>query len=229
LNFRRVVALSVALVILLGVGGGAYWYFSRPAAAKAKQCEAIRDAVKARGEMVNVSFGAKPLAIIGDSYSAGDELDDRTAGWVYGLRNAVSGGIVVDGIGGTGFVNGGYCGTGAYDSRIQSILDLKPSTVIIQGGLNDVTAEGRDVEFAASIVLGRASMVERVVVVGPVDAPGRENEAVVDAQLRKATEAAGREYVSALRWNLEFQPDKTHLTPAGHATFAANVASALGS
>jgi acyl-CoA thioesterase-1 len=68
-----------------------------------------------------------------------------------------------------------------------------------------------------------------VVIVGPVDAPGRDGEAAVDRALSKAAKASGRQYVSALDWDLEFLPDRAHLTPAGHATFAANVASALKS
>ncbi|MDR7081449.1 lysophospholipase L1-like esterase [Arthrobacter ginsengisoli] len=49
----------------------------------------------------------------------------------------------------------------------------------------------------------------------------------VKAGTERAAKAKGAQYVSALDWDLEFLPDRLHLTPAGHARFASLVAAEL--
>lgn len=213
MRFRRVVAGAVTAVLL--AGGGSF------VAAKVKEnietgqkCESI----KRQLPIVRVREGS--VAVLGDSYTAGDMLADRTQGWAYKVGSHLAG------VGGTGFVNGGYCGNHTYVQRIDSVLALNPETLIIQGGLND-WGSAEKVADAAITVLDRTRAVPKVILVGPPDVPGRENEAKVDAALRAAATVANIKYVSALDWDLEYLSDQTHLTPAGHATFAANVASAL--
>lgn len=213
MRFGRVIAGAVAAVALAG-GGNFVATKVQLSVVEGQRCEMV----KARLPIVHVSDSS--VAILGDSYTAGDELDDRRQGWAYMVGSDIAG------VGRTGFVNGGYCGNHTYGERLDSVLALKPKTLIIQGGLNDWQAADK-VADAAGALLARTGSVPRVVMVGPPDVPGRDGEAAVDQALRSAVSISDAEYVSALDWDLEFLPDQTHLTPAGHAAFAANVASAL--
>ncbi|MEW9872743.1 SGNH/GDSL hydrolase family protein [Arthrobacter sp. HS15c] len=209
----RIVAGAVAALTL--VGGGS---FAAPTVKnnieQGQKCESI----KARLPIVHIAETS--VAILGDSYTAGDALEDRTKGWAYAVGSDLAG------VGGTGFVNGGYCGNHTYGERLDGVLALRPQTLIIQGGLNDWdTAE--KVADAAAAVLERADAVPRVLLFGPPDVPGRENESLVDQALRAAVSLSDAEYVSGLDWDLEYLADNTHLTPAGHATFAAKVRKAI--
>ena len=66
-----------------------------------------------------------------------------------------------------------------------------------------------------------------MVVVGPANAPSKRGLEDIDAALRTAATENGRQYVSALGWDLEFVPDNLHLTPAGHAAYAEQAAKAI--
>jgi lysophospholipase L1-like esterase len=186
-----------------------------------KACGGLRAYIAERGVMQHSDAGPQSVAVIGDSYAAGDGLEDRTDAWAYSIGRTISG------VGSTGFVNGGYCGTDSYATRIGQVISAAPDTLIIQGGLNDTTA-GRDaVRKAASDVLGKASAVRRVIVVGPADVPKRDGEADVDVALAEAASSAGREYVSMLGFSGEYLPDGVHLTAAAHDRFAEVVAAAI--
>jgi len=212
-GFGRV-ALGAAAVAAL-VGGGTFAATEvRDNVSAGQRCEAVKQQLP----IIHVSDAS--VAVLGDSYTAGDGLEDRRQGWAYAVGSDLAG------VGRTGFVNGGYCGNHSYGERLGSVLALNPQTLIIQGGLNDWETP-EEVADAAADVLRRAGTVPRVVVVGPPDVPGRDGEAAVDQALRAAASMSDAEYVSALDWELEFLPDATHLTVAGHAAFAANVASAL--
>ncbi|MEW9874050.1 SGNH/GDSL hydrolase family protein [Arthrobacter sp. HS15c] len=213
MRVRRIVAGAVAALTLAG-GGSFVASTVKNNIEQGQKCESI----KASLPVVHLS-GAS-VAIIGDSYTAGDGLDRRADGWAYSVGSDLAG------VGMTGFVNGGYCGNHSYAERLDSVLELHPQTLIIQGGLNDWKSPEK-VADAAAALLSRANGVPRVIVVGPPDVPGRDGESAVDQALVVATKFTDTEYVSALDWQLEFLPDDTHLTPAGHATFAANVASAI--
>jgi lysophospholipase L1-like esterase len=209
----RIVAGAVAALTL--VGGGSFAASTvKNNIEQAQKCESI----KARLPIVHLSDSS--VAILGDSYTAGDVLEDRRQGWAYAIGSDLAG------VGGTGFVNGGYCGNHTYGERLDSVLALHPQTLIIQGGLNDWETPDK-VADAAAAVLERADDVPHVIVIGPPNVPGRDGEDRVDQALRVAVSMSDAKYVSALDWDLDFLPDKTHLTPAGHATFAANVASAI--
>lgn len=206
-----------AVVGLALVGGGVFAAGEVKANIETSQrCEAVKPFVPVK----HISDRTPSVAILGDSYTAGDGLADRTKGWAYLV------GTDLAGVGRTGFVNGGYCGNHTYAERIDALLATKPDTLIIQGGLNDWGSPEK-VADAALTVLERTKAVPHVIVVGPPNVPGRDGEDKVDTALRAAADVMSTKYVSALDWNLEYLPDATHLTEAGHATFAANVASAI--
>lgn len=213
---RRGLITAAVVVLVLGIGAGCAWYFMRPALAAAQLCDVIKGRIEKDGPVVHVSDANPTTAIIGDSYTAGDGLPDRSKRW------AQSVGTDIDGIGMTGFTNGGYCGHQTFSERIGDVLATRPDTLIVQGGLND-WEHPEQVQPAAVYLMSQVKDVRRVVIVGPVDAPGREGEEAVDTALARAAKVTGREYISALDWDLPFLPDKTHLTPDGHAEYAQHV------
>jgi len=185
---------------------------------------------KANGGMVRTGGGKDPAVIMGDSYTASEHLDNRTDGWAYKLAAAEHWDARVAGIGSTGFVNQGPCGTDVYANRISKVLKSEPKVLVVQGGLNDWKASPKDVETAARMLLDSASSVPTRVLIGPPNAPARaETLPEIDAALARAAKANGAKYVSALDWDLEFLSDRLHLTPAGHTKFASQVANALAS
>lgn len=183
---------------------------------------ATEKCVSAKRQLSIVHISNGSVAVLGDSYTAGDGLADRKQGWAYKIGSDLAG------VGGTGFVNGGSCGNHTYGERLDAVLALNPETLIIQGGLNDSRSSGK-VADAAFSVLDRAKNVPNVVLVGPPNVLGRAGEEEVDAGLRAAATAANVEYISALSWDLEYLQDATHLTSTGHADFAANVTSSIRS
>lgn len=209
-------AVAAAVVMVLGVAAVAGWYVVRPALAVAQSCDVVQARIEKDGAVVHVSDANPTVAVIGDSYTAGDGLPDRSKRW------AQSVGTDLDGIGMTGFTNGGYCGHQTFSERIDAVLSTHPDTLIVQGGLNDVE-HPEQVQPAAVYLMTQVEDVRRVVIIGPVDAPGREGEDAVDRALAKAAKTTRREYISALGWELPFLPDKTHLTPDGHAEYAQHV------
>lgn len=219
-TFRVVTILGVGVVLAVGgtVGGKAVLSNAR----QAEACEGLQAYLQDPGLLVQSPTGAPGVAALGDSYTAGDGLDDRGDGWAYQVAGTVAG------VGSTGFVSGGYCGKHSYAERVAAVLETRPETLIIQGGLNDTSADPGELQVAADALLKDATSVPRVVVVGPVDAPARDGEQAVDEALAEAAQEAGAEYVSALDWELEFLPDDLHLTPQGHQEFADRVQKHMG-
>lgn len=217
----------MAAVAVAGVAGFAALEV-RDNTREQQNCAAIQNHIKAVGELVKVSDGTHHIAVIGDSYSAGDVLADRKDAWTHDLGALTGASVTVAGVGMTGYTNGGYCDGQEFRQRVGKLTALKPDTLIVQGGVNDWEADAESVTVAAREILHMADGVPNVVLVGPTKAPSRENLEAIDAALAKAVEGSGRTYVSALGWDdLEFLPDRLHLTPAGHDTFAKHVAAAL--
>ena len=213
---------GVALAgIVLVAGGGAAAVQIKDNITNGQRCEAIQSRIAETGEVVQ-GRGAAGTVALGDSYTAGDWLEDRSQGWAYAVAEDVAG------VGMTGYTNGGYCGDDSFSERLSTITDLHPSTLIIQGGLNDSDATAHQIEAAADDLLDRVEGIERVVLVGPTNAPAKTDLAKVDKALAAAAKDRQREYISALEWDLEFLPDRLHLTPAGHAEFAELVRTRLG-
>lgn len=181
------------------------------------------------GIVITAKAGERSLAIIGDSYVTGEGLTDRTKGWAYLVGQDTDWKVSINGFGGSGFVNAGLCGGQTYADRVDKVLALKPEVLIIEGGLNDVNSSTAEVKAGASFLLGRVSKVPTVIVVGPSNPPTGKDYSVVNQVLSEATQANGRQYVSARNWPLDFLPDGLHMTEAGHETFAAHVKALLPS
>lgn len=224
---RRALWAALVVVFLAAAGAGVFFLQSREAQA-AERCEVTTEYLRNRGEAVRTGNGGRKVFVLGDSYTAGDVLEDRTDVWVYDLARIEDATVTADGIGGTGFVNGGSCGGMQFGTRLGQIVHSSPGLVILQGGLNDWRESPDKVASAAFNDLQELSDVPEVVVVGPINAPSRsEGAKAIDSALREAVEAQGRRYISALDWDLPYLPDRLHLTPAGHDTFAAHVAAAI--
>jgi len=224
---KRFAVIAVAVLVL---AGGGYWLFkqAQDKAQAAELCTVVKDNISKNGEIREASTGTRKVAILGDSYTAGDGLADKSRNWVHDLGAAEKWSVKFDGVGMTGYVNGGYCGDQPFSGRATALAhEAKPDLLIVQGGLNDVGFSSTQVEAAAYNVLSSIPAGIDVVAVGPVDAPARDGEQAVDAALSAAAKAAGKRYVSALDWRLEFLPDATHLTEAGHAEYARRVAEAI--
>lgn len=214
---RSRMALGAAAVLTLTatgvVGGAAVLHGLR----QAKGCEDVEAHLREYGHVVASTDGKSGVAVLGDSYTAGLGLEDPTEGWAFQVGGAVAG------VGGTGFVNGGPCGGQSFGERLDDVLATQPGTLVVQGGLNDTGQSPDTLRDAAAELLEAAADTPRVVVLGPVDAPATQDEAAVDAALSDAARDAGREYVSGLDWDLEFLPDRLHLTEDGHDALARHV------
>lgn len=225
---RHTAAVILAIVAGLCVAGAAAFAVREMSSPTSKAADCARvGAGRISGGAVKVSEGFPTVAILGDSYVAGDWLDSPDEGWSRLIGQAQGWETYVDGIGGTGFTNGGPCGDDTYASRVDGILAASPRLVIVEGGLNDSGASPDKVREAAETVLRDLSSVPTVVLLGPANAPSKNDIEGIDVALRAAAKENGRQYVSALGWDLEFQPDRLHLTPAGHADFAELVAEAV--
>lgn len=175
-----------------------------------------------------VTTGVETIVVLGDSYSAGAFLADPLhEAWPVVMGERLHATVIIDGIGGTGFTNGGYCGDDAYATRADRVLSIEPDLVVVEGGLNDADAPPAEITAAAAEVLDELSGTP-VVLVGPTNAPAKPAAPQVDAALAQACrEADDCRYVSALGWDIELGADQLHPTAAGHRTFGEHVAAAI--
>ncbi len=208
------------------LGAGA-WLWAAPGDAEASQAERCRD-IRAASEQRRAFLGddqGPRIAVIGDSWSQGSDLVDPTRSWPSRLQ----GRVVVDGFGGSGFTAAASpCRDVAFPLRVARALATDPDLVVVQGGLNDFDVSVGVVRDGVEQALRRLEGQE-VVVVGPAPAPRRAAGAArVDAVLAEATAAAGVPYVSTSELELEYLPDRLHLTPEGHAAFGDAVRQAIG-
>lgn len=223
---RRTLLLSLAAVAALAAAGTIAMSVTR--ADEPAGCDDIRAYQQRYGEIETLGEGSGRIAVLGDSYAAGDALSDRGTRWSDFLAQRVTGDtVLLDAVPLTGYVNEGACGPNAFEDRIDRLVDTGADTLVIQGGLNDVSAEPESLRRSAAAVLDAAEAVPRVVVVGPMDVPGRDGEAAVDVALAEEAAARGMTYVSALDWDLPVGRDRIHLTPAGHAEYAERILGAL--
>lgn len=187
-------------------------------------CPATRSAAAQTWPLVRASEGDPAVAILGDSHTAGDGLLNRRDSWAYLIGKLGGWATTIVGDRSAGFIDRGPCGEHAFAFRVGATLATRPDMLIIQGGRKDSAASGPDIRAAADKLLEEAAGVARVVVIGPVSAPSVPPLDHVEKALSESAAAHGRDYVSAKGWELEFMPDKQHLTAAGHAQFAAMVA-----
>ncbi|WP_309069845.1 SGNH/GDSL hydrolase family protein [Microbacterium sp.] len=221
---RRIVMAAVIVSAL--VAGGATMVALARAQAEPPGCDDIRAYQERYGEIERLGDGTRGITVLGDSYSAGDTLRVRGQRWTDALtRLDAELTVTLDAVPFTGFVNSGACGPHAFTERIDRAVAATETdgALVIQGGLNDVEAHRQSLANAAERVLNAAGDVAHVVVIGPVDAPAREDEREVDAVLESAASAHGARYISALDWDLPFRADRLHLTPEGHRIYAERV------
>ncbi len=199
------------------LGSGA-WLWAAPGDAEASQAERCRDIRAASEERrAGVSRQEGPrTAVIGDSWSQGSDLADPARSW----PSRLEGRVVVDGFGGSGFTaEASPCQGVAFPLRVGRALATDPDLLVVQGGLNDFDVSATAVRDGVEQTLRRLEG-HQVVVVGPAPAPRRAAGAArVDALLAEVAAAAGAPYVSTSDWELEYLPDRLHLTPEGHAEF----------
>lgn len=189
-------------------------------------CASVRADGRSAGTVDVIGSGPLRIAVIGDSYAAGDTLADRTDAWVNGFAAETDATVTVLAEGGTGFTNPGFCGDNTFGSRVDRVAETKPDLVIIEGGLNDTGASADDEQTAVRSVLRGLGAFD-VVMVGPVAVPAVTGEAKVDAWLEKAAGSANVRYVSALRWDIDLGPDDKHPSAEGHAEFARRLSAAI--
>lgn len=223
---RKPVLVAAVVAVVLATGGGAA-YTVRRVVMEAQACETVKAQVAATGLIGKVTDGTPTVVVLGDSYSVGAGLDDRAKAWPTLAGKAEGWATHVAGVGGTGFVNQGPCGGQSFGQRLSDVMALEPDTLIIAGGVNDSDSAPNDVRASATAVLRLTASVPTVIVVGPADAPAKDNLPAIDAALAEATEASGRKYVSALGWELEYQPDRLHPTEAGQAVYASHIETAI--
>lgn len=217
---RRILYGALALVGLGVVGLGAHEVRNMVVVQQA--CDAVR---ALPGPIVHTHDGSLKVTVLGDSYSSGDTLTDRHDAWVY--KVPADWDVSVNAVGATGYVATGACRDSAFDTRVKTVLATHPDLLIIQGGLNDVSATPDQLTIAANKLLTQFSTVHRIVMVGPVDSPARTGEATVDKSLARVAKQHSVQYVSALDWDEQFNATRLHLTPQGHQTFADEVVAAI--
>ncbi|MGG7450542.1 SGNH/GDSL hydrolase family protein [Plantibacter auratus] len=223
---RRLLIASIASTALVLGGGAAYAilpkHFARIAA-----CESIRAVIDERGDVVHAQDGGTHVFVLGDSYTSGDTLEERTDAWVYQLPASLDWSIDFSGVGMTGFTNGGYCEDGSYPDRLASLTIPEASLFVIEGGLNDTAVSEEELRAGLADTLRAVPAGMPVVIIGPVAAPNSPNAPKVDRILADEATELGATYVSAINWDLEFGPDGLHLTPAGHSAYARQLSAAL--
>lgn len=188
----------------------------------AERCRATEAQSQLRQSQVT-GAGAR-VAVIGDSWSQGYRLDAPQGSWPAQLP----GRVWVDGFAGSGFsLTASPCAGVSYAERTAPALATDPDLVVVQGGLNDHDMPTEQVRAGANEVL--AALAGRpVVLVGPAAAPRRAaRAAVVDRVLAEVADDAGVPYVRTYDWELDYLPDRLHLTAAGHADFGRRVAAAI--
>ena len=213
---KRTVFIAAGAVVLL-VGGAGVGYAFHKQRVLAAACDSVTAYAEQTGGVVHYPGDGSRIVIIGDSYTTGDHLTDRQDAWPHKYAEISGADVYVLGEGGTGYANAGFFGTGRFHERLDAAVDLKPDTLVIAGGLNDV---GQPVQDAAQGLLEQATSEATVIVVGPVDVPAIEGEAAVSEELEHAARAAGATFVPAMEWDVDFLADGVHLTPEGHERYA---------
>lgn len=224
---RWITGGAVLLAATLVVGGLFLWRGVRAAQARSAECRNIQAVNDQRGPGP-VGSGPTTLAVIGDSYAEGQELDDPLQSWPTRFGADEQATVWVYAVGGSGFSQSTYCPDAAYPKRAAAAREHDPRMVVVQGGLNDVGSTDAEIRGGLDATVA-ALPGAQVVIVGPPLAPQRDAGSVrrVDAALAAESAAKGVRYVSALGWQLTYGPDRLHPDVAGQQVFADDLAAAL--
>lgn len=222
---RVLAAVLAGCALLVVAGAGAVGVLHGRAEAEAiSWCD--RAATAHAHRLAAVTGAGSDVVVIGDSWSAGWKLADPVGSWPVQLPGRVH----VDGFPGSGFSESASpCGAVSFADRAPAALAGRvPTSVVVQGGLNDVDQSYESVRDGFARLMTELAPY-RVVVVGPAPAPSRaEGARRVDGWLASLCEEYGVDYVSSLGQRLPYLADRLHLTRAGHADYGRFVAKAVG-
>lgn len=136
----------------------------------------------------------KLVAVIGDSYANGAGIGFLGGAGIFETfafrfaRFIGADSLLLAGIGGTGFVQGGA--TNAYYTRVSYVLGKNPNVLVVNGSINDGTTAGT-IEASVASFLASVSSITTVYVIGTMVAQYEANHDAV----RAATLAAGRTFI----------------------------------
>ncbi|NYE36642.1 acyl-CoA thioesterase-1 [Nocardioides cavernae] len=222
-NLRRVVGASVAWSLLAALVAGmlAFWV-ADTADAGPTRCQQHRLEARERNAIVTGS-GPRTL-VLGDSWSVGLGQDDLSRSWA----SALPGEVHVRGFSGSGFSErASGCGRVSFHDRAPTALGVRPQLVVVEGGLNDYDQPGAAIDRGFRALMADLAG-QRVVVVGPADAPARSGAVPrVDAQLELLSGLYGVPYVATSDLTLDYLADRLHLTEDGHRAFGEAVAARI--
>ncbi len=209
---------GAAAVVLLLAALMAFYVADR-AGADLTRCQQHR--LDARERTAIVTGAGSPVLVIGDSWSVGLGQDDLRSSWAARLPGEVH----VAGFSGSGFsAAASGCGRVSFHDRAPTALGVRPTLVVVEGGLNDHDQPAAAIERGFRDLMADLAGHD-VVVVGPADAPSRSLSVPrVDALLESLSEAYGVPYVRTSDLDLAYLDDRLHLTEAGHRTFGDAVA-----
>lgn len=217
---RRVVGTAVVVSLLAVLM--AFYVAADTADAGPTRCQQHRLDARERSAAVS-GTGARTL-VIGDSWSVGLGQDDLSRSWASRLPGEVH----VRGFSGSGFSErASWCGRVSFHDRAPTALGLRPQLVVVQGGLNDYDQPGAAIDRGFRALMADLAG-QRVVVVGPADAPSRSGAVPrVDAQLEVLSALYGVPYVATSDLALDYLDDRLHLTGDGHQVFGDAVAARI--
>jgi acyl-CoA thioesterase-1 len=213
---RRVVGAVVGTAMLAALGS--FWVADRAGAGLAR-CQQHR--LDARERTGIVTGEGERVLVIGDSWSVGLGQDDVSRSW----PSRLAGEVHVAGFSGSGFSpRASGCGPVSFHDRAPTALAVRPDLVVVEGGLNDFDQPRAEIGRGFGDLMADLAG-HRVVVVGPADAPSRsEGVPRVDALLERLSKRYKVPYVRTSDLDLDYLPDRLHLTEGGHAEFGDAVA-----
>lgn len=217
-SLRQLMGALVAT--LVGSTALGFWIVD-DADAVVPACE--RHRIEAAERARTVTGEGERVVVIGDSWSVGLGLADLADSWPSRLEGEVH----VAGFSGSGFsARASGCGQVSFADRARAVVQ-DPDVVVVAGGLNDV--DQSDTAIASGFTrLMEVLDEQRVVIIGPASAPRRAAGVPrVDALLRQLSREHAVPYVATDDLELDYLPDRLHLTDAGHADFGDAVAAAL--
>lgn len=215
-NLRRLGGASAVALLLAALMA---FYVADRAGAGGTRCQQHRADARERTALV-IGDGPRTL-VIGDSWSVGLGQADLGQSWVQQL----SGEVHVDGFSGSGFsARASRCGRVSFHDRAPSAIATRPDLVVVEGGLNDVDQPATAIERGFRDLMADLAG-QRVVIVGPADAPSRSRMVPrVDALLAELSREYDVPYVRTSDLDLSYLPDRLHLTGSGHRAFGDAVA-----
>ncbi|MDY7540912.1 SGNH/GDSL hydrolase family protein [Cryobacterium sp. 5B3] len=209
----------VAIVVVLLV----FAYAARKWTINSISCDSVRSEQEKQGAVFQVSKGTKRVVVFGDSWVAGQGLDDPSNdGWPAKVGTQLGWGTWIDAVKMTGFINGGFCADQPFKTRVRDVMAVDPEIVVVAGGINDADHSGMDIKRAALALLADLVGVKQVVVVGVPAVPSKSAAqiATIDGALSEAATSAGRPFISTSDWALPYESDGLHLTGSGYTQYA---------